>query len=365
MAYRLGEAESTREGLRRCAREELERAIHDLTERVRDDPVEAVHDARKSLKKERSLLRMARGSLPAAQRRRENQVLRDAARQLSIARDADVMIEALQKIAERYTGQFPATAVDAIRDRLERERELARLELMASGAPSAVAHDLKEALPRVEEWRLRTGGWNAIGRGLRRGYRDGRKAFARARKDPVAENLHEWRKRSKDLWYHLRLLEQTAPHTVEAHADDAHLLSELLGDDHDLTVLRDSLIAHAGDVPADTAAVLGAIEHRQGQLREEAFFLGQRIYAESPKAFTRRMHAYWKSWRAQNKAAAARLPAELAGATRTATIPAPQSEPETAVTDPAETASAASVPASPEPEATHAATEAAHATTAS
>jgi CHAD domain-containing protein len=353
MAYRLGEAESTREGLRRCAREELERAIHDLTERVRDDPVEAVHDARKSLKKERSLLRMARGSLPASERRRENGVLRDAGRRLSVARDADVMIEALQKIAERYAGQFPATAVDGIRERLEGERELARLELMASGATSAVAHDLKEALPRVEEWRLRTGGWKAIARGLRRGYRDGRKAFARARKDPTAENLHEWRKRGKDLWYHLRLLEDTAPHTVSAHADDAHLLTDLLGDDHDLTLLRQSLLARARDVPADTAAVVGAIEHRQGQLREEAFYLGQRIYAESPKAFTDRMHAYWKGSRAQSKAIAARVPAELADATRT---PAADSE-----AGPADQAATAPH----EPKATRAATRAGHATSAS
>jgi CHAD domain-containing protein len=326
MAYRLGEAESTREGLRRCAREELESAIHDLTERVQDDPVEAVHDARKCLKKERSLLRLARGSMPASERKRENAALREAGRRLSIVRDADVMVEALDKIAERFAGQFPSTSVEAIRARLEQDRDVARLELMASGAPADVARELQAMLSRVAQWRLRTGGWQAVGPGLRRGYRDGRKAYATARKKPTDANLHEWRKRCKDLWYQLRLLGETTPHTVRAHAEDAHLLTELLGDDHDLAVLRESVLASSGEVPVDTAAVLAALDHRRGQLREEAFFLGQRIYAESPKAFTRRLRAYWKGWRAQSKAAAARMPGELAEATRTATVPAEQAE---------------------------------------
>ena len=320
MAYRIGAAESAREGIRRCAREQLESAIHELTQRVSADPVEAVHDARKSLKKERSLLRMARGSMPASQRRRENAALRDAGRRLSLARDADAMIEALAKIADRYVGQFPSSSVEAIRDRLEHDREVARLELMASGAPEAAAEDLKSALARVDGWRLQAGGWKAIGPGLDRGYRDGAKTLAVARKKPTAENLHEWRKRAKDLWYHLRLLEEIAPHTVHAHAEDAHLLSDLLGDDHDLAVLRESVQAMTKDVPVDSAAVIVAIDHRRRQLQEEAMFLGARVYAEKPKAFTRRVRKYWRAWRAQAEASGAHAPAELAEATRTAVV---------------------------------------------
>lgn len=317
MPYRLQDAESTREGLRRSAREELESAIADLTERLGDDPVEAVHNARKSLKKLRSLLRVARGSIRASERRRGNASLREAGRKLSGARDADVMIEALEKIADRYAGQFPRSSVDAIRGRLEEEREDARLELMAARAPETVAEDLKAALVRVDDWHLERGGWKALGPGLRRGYRDGRRAFKLARKHPTPENLHEWRKRGKDLWYHLRLLEGIDPHTVKAHAKDAHLLSDLLGDDHDLAVLRDSVQRMSDHIAVGSAAVIAAIDHRRDQLEEEAFFLGRRLYAERPKAFEARLRSYWEAWRAQTKAAAARDPAELAEATRT------------------------------------------------
>ena len=47
---------------------------------------------------------------------------------------------------------------------------------------------------------------SAIESGLLRSYRDGRKAFAQARREPSIEALHTWRKRVKDLWYHERLL---------------------------------------------------------------------------------------------------------------------------------------------------------------
>ena len=47
-----------------------------------DDPVKAVHTARKAVKKERSLLRLARGAMSRKQRRRENHALRDAARRV-------------------------------------------------------------------------------------------------------------------------------------------------------------------------------------------------------------------------------------------------------------------------------------------
>ena len=49
-----------RDGLRRCAREQVETAVDQLTAGVKDDPVTAVHEARKALKKSRSLLRLGR-----------------------------------------------------------------------------------------------------------------------------------------------------------------------------------------------------------------------------------------------------------------------------------------------------------------
>ncbi|HTU85828.1 MAG TPA: CHAD domain-containing protein [Solirubrobacteraceae bacterium] len=78
------------------------------------------------------------------------------------------------------------------------------------------------------------------------GHRRGRRAFERARREGTDASFHERRKRTKDLWYYLRLLKPTAPGIIGGHADDAHTLSDLLGDVHDLAVLRDALVDGAG-----------------------------------------------------------------------------------------------------------------------
>ena len=39
------------------------------------------------------------------------------------------------------------------------------------------------------------------------------------------------------------------------------------------------------------------IEQRQGELLDAALNVGQRLYAEKPKAFRRRIKRYWLAWR--------------------------------------------------------------------
>jgi CHAD domain-containing protein len=304
MPYRIQSNELVQDGVRRCAREQLDRAVAALTERVTDDPVEAVHDARKALKQERSLLRLARGTLDPAERRHDNAALRDAGRMLSAARDAEVMLQALDQLSERFAGQVPQTTFDAIRRQLESERDPARQRLLESGLTGAVADELRAVRMRIDDWPLRRGGWPALEPGLDRSYRRGRRAFERARSKPTVESLHEWRKRSKDLWYHLRLLKAASPGILGGHADEAHRLSDLLGDDHDLAILSEKLRGATGGPAVDVDAVIELIDHRREQLQADAMQAGERVYAEKPKAFRRRLHRYWTTTRAPRAVAA-------------------------------------------------------------
>lgn len=297
MAYEFATTETVRESVRRCGAEELDRATQELTDGVKVDPVEAVHEARKALKMERSLLRLARPALAGSVRRRHNAALREAARRLSGARDADVMLEALQGLAERYAGQVPAATFTAIREPLEADRDLARTGLLASGEIEAAVEELRAVRLQVAGWRLRRGGWNAVEGGLRREYGRGRRAWRRAEHDPTVENLHAFRKRAKDLWYHLRLLEPAAPLTLAGQVKEAHALTQLLGDDHDLALLRERLAAIEPDVAADLGPVFRMIDHRRVQLQDEAWVTARRAYAEKPRAFARRLHRYWKAGR--------------------------------------------------------------------
>jgi CHAD domain-containing protein len=287
------------DGLRRCAREQLDLAIDELSNRVADDPIEAVHDARKALKKARSLLRLGRGTLDPDERRRDNAALRGAGRELSAARDAEVMLEATDDLIERFAGRVPEATFDAIRSHLVATRDPARRRLLESGLTGQVAEELGAVRSPIDDWTLQRSGWKALEPGLERCYARGRAGLKQARSHPTVENLHDWRKRTKDLWYHLRLLKPLAPGIVGGAAKDVDKLSKLLGDDHDLAVLHEALERGAGDLEVDVGAVLELIDHRRRQLQAGALGIGERLYAEPAKLFVRRMHRYWKASRAE------------------------------------------------------------------
>jgi CHAD domain-containing protein len=316
MAYRLDTDEDLTTGLRRCAREQLEKAIERLDSGTAADPVSAVHDARKALKRERSLLRLSRAAMKPRQRRRENARLRTIAHQLGRAREADALLDALQGIDDRYAGQLPEATILAVRQRLAHDRDGARAELLAMEIPQRMADELRDDAARVEDWRLRDTGWSTLSSGLEREYRRGRQAMKRAAQAPTPARMHAWRKRSKDLWYHLRLLEELSPGAVRGQAKDAHRLADQLGDLHDLALLEAAVRKIQADLPADTDALIALIEHRGEQLSAAALQLGARVYAEKPKAFERRLRAYWRAWRAEAALAAGQRPEVLAAITR-------------------------------------------------
>jgi hypothetical protein len=68
-----------------------------------------------------------------------------------------------------------------------------------------------------------------------------------------------------------------------------HDLSDLLGDDHDLAVLRTYARSHPQcfEDQVDAAALVAVIDRRREYLQGEALKLGGSLYKESPKGFTR------------------------------------------------------------------------------
>jgi CHAD domain-containing protein len=270
MAYRLKFSDGVAQSLRKVARKQLEGAAEELADG--DDPVEAVHAARKRLKKSRSALRLARSGMPKREFQAHNRALRDAGRALSGARDADVLVETVEQLGERYDVAFKLT-----RNRLAKQP---RPEL----DPAKHADTLRGLAAGADRWAIEG---DVLVPSIRRTYARGRDAFRLADQEPTGEHLHEWRKRVKDLWYQQRLLQQAWPGVLKAEAAEAKTLSKLLGDDHDLAVLAERL-----DADGDPQDLRELIDRRRGELLESVRALGRRVYAEKPKAFARRMNHY-------------------------------------------------------------------------
>jgi CHAD domain-containing protein len=312
MAFRFNDKEPAHLGVKRIAKERLERTIKALSQQP-DPDAEAIHDARKDLKSLRALLRLARSAIDPEIRQKENACFRDVGRALSVSRDSQALIEALDLLRK---GSRPTNGarqpelrelIASIRAELEREADRHRipdnLKLLLQqlrGASRRVGRWLRNSAPD-EEWSV------IISPGLVKTYRDGRKLvkeFAAVGLDNVADEAwHELRKLTKALGYQLRLLRDLWPGPIRALQDEVDHLGETLGQDHDLVVLRQRVLqmpfsAEATQNSAEARhALIESIARKQKKLRQTAMGLASRVNAERPKEFEHRFARYWSCWR--------------------------------------------------------------------
>ena len=298
MAFRFKRKESSNKALHRLAIKRVQKILLNL-ERTHDP--EAIHRARKDLKKLRSLIRLARENLKKSVYRRAAEALREAARELAPARDARVKLQCLDKLLVHFKIDPRAQPFSEIRN-LVRSAGRQETRVFLKHLPEqTVERTLKSFSRELDNVRLREKPWPVIAVGIRWSYEQGSKAHKRALEKPLPKNLHEWRKRVKDFWHNVCLMRRIRPREMRRLAEELEELGECLGDDHDLTVLHDALknLCPRDGEPKGLKPLSALIELRQRELRSKAFALGGRLYAERPSNLCRRLENYWKQWRSE------------------------------------------------------------------
>ncbi len=296
MAYRLERGESVIKGLKRVVRDEIESASAHLAGQKKTSRDEAIHEARKSIKKVRALLRLAGRELGGTGTR-EDRRLRDIGRRLSEFRDAFVMIDTFDGLKRKYRWET-SRKLGSVRTGLIRRRTQSRREEEMRIVLDHASAALAQAAQRVAEWPLVSDGYAAIGEGLEATYRAGRAALERVRKDPHPENFHQLRKRVKDYWYHVRLLENLWTDVMTTYEKTLKDLETWLGEDHNLAVLRERIAAEPAFYGSqkDIELLNELIGRYQTELRQQSLSLAERIYEEKPREFRRRMKHLWDTW---------------------------------------------------------------------
>jgi CHAD domain-containing protein len=300
MAYRFLADSTVEANIHRLLQEQVEKAIHQLTQNFNQDPAESIHDARKRLKKARSVLRLIRKSIDKDTYKREKNVLRDVGRSLAPARDAKAYQSTLNDLLEAYELTLDIDAFSDLRTSLANLHTVRLGKLIEhEDTLHNLVGELQGSNTRLQQLALQATGWDALGCNLHRLYRQGQERFYAAYEINNDEAFHEWRKRVKDLWYDMRLFSRLWPPVMSAWEEESHRLSSLLGDSHDIAELRHFLQHHSEEVALATTqkkVLWPLMEHRQYKLHQQAQGLGQKLFAEDPDAFTDRMANYWKTW---------------------------------------------------------------------
>ena len=287
--FRLREDEPVPEGLERIAVGQLDSSIEGLAGEGHEDHATAVHEARKSLKRLRALVRLARHELGEHVYRREHTAFRDAGRRLSGARDSRVLLDTLDAVSERHPKRAPRQGLLPFRRTLLSRHANAQQRLRKEDAAGEVLRELRQVRDRVPHWPLERESIESLAPGFERIYRRGRKAYRRAQKEPSTENLHELRKRAKDLWYAGQIVRPASPKRLKAISRGAKEVSELIGEEHDLALLAASADARPdrfGD-EASLDELLAVIEKRRRRLRRKSLKLAAELFRKKPRAVAR------------------------------------------------------------------------------
>lgn len=252
-------------------------SLHDAILRLLDSAIEtlsshqndkAVHTARTAAKRIRAAFRLMRECLGPRAYRRENRRVRDAAKPLTAVRDAFMLRGTLRSMPKR-----PVRLERGLKSKYQRERQAFKRQGLQAALRQlkATRKTLSDLFPVAPETA-------SVVKGVSNTYRAGRKAMAKAKSNDD-QALHEWRKQAKYLLNQLELLAAVFDLNIRNLRRRADKLADILGDDHDLSVLSAKLCHY----DANTPRLIKHIEKQRRHLQHRAAQQGKKLYRQSAK----------------------------------------------------------------------------------
>jgi CHAD domain-containing protein len=251
-----------------------------------------IGDARRRIKKARTLLRLARPALgpryAAANRR-----LRKAGHSLGVLTDAAMVSETLEHLHGFDLRRLPPSSIDALR------RVFAARVRQLSSTEAVTTRDRAVRLLERQRRELANTAFFACGvhsvvTAVRAAHRDARAARQKALTRPTTQAFHAWRRRTKHEWYLFRLIDAEV---MGGAVDDQHRLEALdgrLGELHDVAVLLDHIRAYSPLPRSATAAALRAVRAYSFDLRRRLRRLVD-VQDEPPRELEVRLLLLWLS----------------------------------------------------------------------
>lgn len=264
----------------------VDRALTELQRPGRAPGENAVHQARRAIKRARATLRLVRPALRARDFQACDDSLRRAARCLSEARDRTVLVTTLARLAAGARADLSDVEQALVGSGKSAPRRLADDDLahaiqLLGTARRGLSRPKPLAAPDVAGAAART-------------YRKARKAF-HAAVGPGASGavFHRLRRHAKYHAIHVHMLRDVWPEVFKAWAARLDELADLLGDEHDLTVLCERVELSSPALPGPAIDTVRSLARdAQADLRARALRVAGVLFAERAGALEARIAAY-------------------------------------------------------------------------
>ena len=295
MAFRLKTGQAVSSDIRRIVLNQLDRATLELSSIGDPESDQAIHDARRRVKKIRAIIRLVRPVLDKAHR--ADPELRRVSKLLAPVADGQGVIETLNQLLKRYRRGLPRKTAAAIRTGLiDRSRQIDS-KASKEGVLEKAQLTLRAERRRVKQWRLSAKGFGALAPGLKDSVRRARFAMMTAWLHPTAQHHHTWRRHVKNHWFHVRLLSARCGYRLQPYQRQLEALDGILGEYHNLVLLQEVFVSDSTLSQREVARCLHIVQRYQTELRRQAQLLGIRVYSEKPRRFVRRVRELWDAHR--------------------------------------------------------------------
>ncbi|MCO6184954.1 CHAD domain-containing protein [Rhizobium sp. L1K21] len=276
----------------------LDAAIKELRKRP-DGRDEAIHKARKRLKRARALLRLCRDLAPK-RFHSANRRLGIAAGSISKVRDAAALVECADWLAPYLADNGAKEIASRMRSSLQ-----ARLALH-NRAPENLEKQINSAITlcrttlssikkiddkkEVDAAKILADGWA-------RRHKKAVHALAACKTGADDESFHDLRKSTQQTVYQAGFLSRAWPNGLGAMDTEAKELAGILGHEHDLTLLIGLERSEPGTLcdAQSRNQLLDLLQKRRAELRTTAITIAEPLYSGDWKKEAKRVKKLWKA----------------------------------------------------------------------
>jgi len=251
-------------------------------------PETGVHEARKSCKEMRALLRLIRPQIGKTEYSRWQEHYKTISGKLSGSRDAMVRVKTWQGLTGENS-ELQEQQFNAIGRFLSEQQKLNPLEAKGREFFIELALEVEAQSTAPKEWDLPKSS-SELMPNLKRIYQKARDAEKKANSSDDIEAFHQFRKRSKDLLYCSRALRPMFGKSLKSKVDQFLVMTELQGLANDQAVLLEYLTDHRQQIDLEVehldlaeACILAKLKELQRQTHK----LANKLFSDSPASFSK------------------------------------------------------------------------------